>query len=82
MFVIGMKGELVEGGDSQVADFVGGDDDAAEAARVLDDRHAVHLLQALVHLQIEFGLLFFLFFLFRFLSLISLSLFFFLSFSL
>lgn len=33
----------------QMSDFMGGDDNAAEAAGVLDDGHAVHLLETLVH---------------------------------
>lgn len=35
--------------DSQMSDFVCGHNDAAESAAVLDDGHAVHLLQSLVH---------------------------------
>lgn len=42
--------DVVKLGDySQMSNFVGSHDDAAEAAGVLDDGHAVHLLQSLVH---------------------------------
>ena len=46
--VRGVRGGEGRGLHLQVADFVGGDDDAGETAGVLDDGDAVDLLQAFV----------------------------------